>query len=177
MANSLAVQAQPHYKEGRFSFSWHSALRMSVSLQGFSRKRFYSKYKNLIFMVRFMLNEYEGLSVEHSVYRYCSLHANGSFKCSVEGWLFLDSSTSMFVHARARVYKVADSKAIKKPKTAESNHKQGKRAENLPNTFFGFYLIIILVKVVFEAHICNKIPYVKCVHNLVIDQQVSLKMR
>ncbi|KAM5152047.1 DNA repair endonuclease XPF isoform 2-T2 [Mantella aurantiaca] len=40
------------------------------------------------------------------------------------GWLFLDSSTSMFVHARARVYNVPDPKAIKKPKTAESNLKQ-----------------------------------------------------
>lgn len=105
--------------------------------------------------------------------RYCSLHANGSFKCSVVGWLFLDSSTSMFVHARARVYKVADSKAIKKPKTAESNPKLGKRAEN----FLWFYLIIILVKV-FETHICNRILYVKCVHNLVIGWEVSsLKMR
>ncbi|CAH2306930.1 DNA repair endonuclease XPF [Pelobates cultripes] len=36
------------------------------------------------------------------------------------GWLFLDSSTSMFVHARARVYHVPDSKTIKKPKTSEN---------------------------------------------------------
>nr|DBA20308.1 TPA: hypothetical protein GDO54_016015 [Pyxicephalus adspersus] len=45
------------------------------------------------------------------------------------GWLFLDSSTSLFVHARARVYKVADSKTAKKPKTAESNHKQDGKNE------------------------------------------------
>ncbi|KAM4631738.1 DNA repair endonuclease XPF [Discoglossus pictus] len=44
------------------------------------------------------------------------------------GWLFLDSSTSMFVHARARVYQVPDSKGNKKPKTEESKEKQdGKR--------------------------------------------------
>ncbi|KAM4698050.1 DNA repair endonuclease XPF [Rhinophrynus dorsalis] len=40
------------------------------------------------------------------------------------GWLFLDSSTSMFVHARARVYHIPDPKAVKKPKTAESKDKQ-----------------------------------------------------
>ncbi|XP_077131282.1 DNA repair endonuclease XPF isoform X2 [Ranitomeya variabilis] len=44
------------------------------------------------------------------------------------GWLFLDSSTSMFVHARGRVYRAPDSKSIKKCKTAETNEKQdGKR--------------------------------------------------
>ncbi|KAM9305957.1 DNA repair endonuclease XPF [Gastrophryne carolinensis] len=44
------------------------------------------------------------------------------------GWLFLDSSTSMFVHARARVYRISESKAVKKSKTAESNEKHdGKR--------------------------------------------------
>ncbi|XP_069841519.1 DNA repair endonuclease XPF isoform X2 [Dendropsophus ebraccatus] len=45
------------------------------------------------------------------------------------GWLFLDSSTSMFVHARGRVYSVPDSKSTKKCKTAaETNDKQdGKR--------------------------------------------------
>ncbi|KAM3916765.1 DNA repair endonuclease XPF isoform 1-T2 [Leptodactylus fuscus] len=44
------------------------------------------------------------------------------------GWLFLDSSTSMFVHARGRVYHVPDSKATKKCKTEESNDKRdGKR--------------------------------------------------
>lgn len=44
------------------------------------------------------------------------------------GWLFLDSSTSMFVHARGRVYSVPDSKSAKKSKTTEPNDKQdGKR--------------------------------------------------
>ncbi|XP_073398989.1 DNA repair endonuclease XPF isoform X1 [Dendrobates tinctorius] len=44
------------------------------------------------------------------------------------GWLFLDSSTSMFVHARGRVYRVPDLKSTKKCKTAETNEKQdGKR--------------------------------------------------
>ncbi|XP_053550306.1 DNA repair endonuclease XPF [Bombina bombina] len=44
------------------------------------------------------------------------------------GWLFLDSSTSMFVHARARVYQLPDSKGIKKTKTSEPSDKQeGKR--------------------------------------------------
>ncbi|XP_068100819.1 DNA repair endonuclease XPF isoform X2 [Hyperolius riggenbachi] len=45
------------------------------------------------------------------------------------GWLFLDSSTSMFVHSRARVYKVPDSKAMKKSKTEESNEKQDGKKE------------------------------------------------
>lgn len=35
------------------------------------------------------------------------------------GWLFLDSSTSMFVNARARVYRVPDAKISKKGKTSE----------------------------------------------------------
>ncbi|XP_075686246.1 DNA repair endonuclease XPF [Rhinoderma darwinii] len=44
------------------------------------------------------------------------------------GWLFLDSSTSMFVHARGRVYSVPDSKSTKKCKTAEPTDKHdGKR--------------------------------------------------
>lgn len=44
------------------------------------------------------------------------------------GWLFLDSSTSMFVHARGRVYSVPDSKSAKKSKTTETTDKQdGKR--------------------------------------------------
>ncbi|XP_075188382.1 DNA repair endonuclease XPF-like isoform X6 [Anomaloglossus baeobatrachus] len=41
------------------------------------------------------------------------------------GWLFLDSNTSMFVHARGRVYRVPDSKSTKKCKTMETNDKQG----------------------------------------------------
>ncbi|KAE8579766.1 hypothetical protein XENTR_v10024177 [Xenopus tropicalis] len=45
------------------------------------------------------------------------------------GWLFLDSSTSMFVHARARVYHVPDSKAIKKSKQSDSNEKQDGKKE------------------------------------------------
>ncbi|XP_063790404.1 DNA repair endonuclease XPF [Pseudophryne corroboree] len=45
------------------------------------------------------------------------------------GWLFLDSSTSMFVHARARVYNIPDSKAIKKSKTTESKDKQDGKKE------------------------------------------------
>ncbi|OCT64062.1 excision repair cross-complementation group 4 L homeolog isoform X1 [Xenopus laevis] len=40
------------------------------------------------------------------------------------GWLFLDSSTSMFVHARARVFHVPDSKAIKKSKQSDPKEKQ-----------------------------------------------------
>lgn len=35
------------------------------------------------------------------------------------GWLFLDSSTSMFVNARARVYHVPDAKMSKKSKLPE----------------------------------------------------------
>ncbi|XP_053221893.1 DNA repair endonuclease XPF [Podarcis raffonei] len=35
------------------------------------------------------------------------------------GWLFLDSSTSMFLNARGRVYRLPDDKANKKRKTAE----------------------------------------------------------
>eukprot|EP00073_Rattus_norvegicus_P050888 XP_017453272.1 PREDICTED: DNA repair endonuclease XPF isoform X1 [Rattus norvegicus] len=35
------------------------------------------------------------------------------------GWLFLDASTSMFVNARARVYRVPDVKLSKKTKTSE----------------------------------------------------------
>ncbi|XP_004586829.2 DNA repair endonuclease XPF [Ochotona princeps] len=36
------------------------------------------------------------------------------------GWLFLDSSTSMFVNARARVYRVPDAKLMKKGKMSEN---------------------------------------------------------
>uniref|UniRef100_A0A8C3XNX7 DNA repair endonuclease XPF n=1 Tax=Chelydra serpentina TaxID=8475 RepID=A0A8C3XNX7_CHESE len=35
------------------------------------------------------------------------------------GWLFLDSSTSMFVNARARVYRISDDKISKKSKVSE----------------------------------------------------------
>lgn len=38
------------------------------------------------------------------------------------GWLFLDSSTSMFVNARARVYHISDSK--KKMKVGAETEKQ-----------------------------------------------------
>ncbi|XP_053936267.1 DNA repair endonuclease XPF [Cuculus canorus] len=37
------------------------------------------------------------------------------------GWLFLDSSTSMFVNARARVYRIADEKLNRKGKVAEKS--------------------------------------------------------
>ncbi|NWH73578.1 XPF endonuclease, partial [Piaya cayana] len=37
------------------------------------------------------------------------------------GWLFLDSSTSMFVNARARVYRVADEKLNRKGKVSEKS--------------------------------------------------------
>ncbi|KAM4024935.1 DNA repair endonuclease XPF-like isoform 4-T5 [Anomaloglossus baeobatrachus] len=48
------------------------------------------------------------------------------------GWLFLDSSTSMFVHARGRVYRVPDSKSTKKCKTMETNDKQEFGAMSAP---------------------------------------------
>lgn len=37
------------------------------------------------------------------------------------GWLFLDSSTSMFVNARARVYRIADEKLNQKGKVPEKS--------------------------------------------------------
>ncbi|NXS63645.1 XPF endonuclease, partial [Brachypteracias leptosomus] len=43
------------------------------------------------------------------------------------GWLFLDSSTSMFVNARARVYRIADEKLNQKGKVSE---KSGVKKEN-----------------------------------------------
>ncbi|MEE6497589.1 hypothetical protein FKM82_002780 [Ascaphus truei] len=43
------------------------------------------------------------------------------------GWLFLDSSTSMFVHARARVYHIPDSKTTKKSKTELKDKQDGKK--------------------------------------------------
>ncbi|XP_075422255.1 DNA repair endonuclease XPF [Ascaphus truei] len=43
------------------------------------------------------------------------------------GWLFLDSSTSMFVHARARVYHIPDSKTMKKSKTELKDKQDGKK--------------------------------------------------
>uniref|UniRef100_A0A672TTR1 DNA repair endonuclease XPF n=2 Tax=Strigops habroptila TaxID=2489341 RepID=A0A672TTR1_STRHB len=43
------------------------------------------------------------------------------------GWLFLDSSTSMFVNARARVYRIADEKLHQKSKGSE---KSGVKKEN-----------------------------------------------
>ncbi|CAM4621703.1 unnamed protein product [Caretta caretta] len=43
------------------------------------------------------------------------------------GWLFLDSSTSMFVNARARVYRISDDKISKKSKVSEKmDIKEGK---------------------------------------------------
>ncbi|KAG9477082.1 hypothetical protein GDO78_002465 [Eleutherodactylus coqui] len=45
------------------------------------------------------------------------------------GWLFLDSSTSMFVHARGRVYSVPGSKSTKKCKTDEPDGKQDGKKE------------------------------------------------
>ncbi|XP_048188551.1 DNA repair endonuclease XPF [Perognathus longimembris pacificus] len=46
------------------------------------------------------------------------------------GWLFLDSSTSMFVNARARVYHIPDSKMSKKGKTSEKmENKEGQETK------------------------------------------------
>ncbi|XP_071976787.1 DNA repair endonuclease XPF isoform X2 [Engystomops pustulosus] len=57
-----------------------------------------------------------------------SLRANEKAFGQNSGWLFLDSSTAMFVHARGRVYSVPDSKSSKKCKTTETKDKQdGKR--------------------------------------------------
>lgn len=63
------------------------------------------------------------------VYRSCEpqrffkinrkLKAFSFFSLFILGWLFLDSSTSMFVHARARVYHVPDAKMSKKGKMSE----------------------------------------------------------
>lgn len=43
------------------------------------------------------------------------------------GWLFLDASTSMFVNARARVYRVPDVKLSKKTKTSEKMASPGEQ--------------------------------------------------
>ncbi|XP_042554356.1 DNA repair endonuclease XPF [Dipodomys spectabilis] len=46
------------------------------------------------------------------------------------GWLFLDSSTSMFVNARARVYNIPDSKMSKKGKKSEKmENKEGQETK------------------------------------------------
>ncbi|NXK05677.1 XPF endonuclease, partial [Herpetotheres cachinnans] len=45
------------------------------------------------------------------------------------GWLFLDSSTSMFVNARARVYRIADEKLNQKGKVSEKS--DGKKENEL----------------------------------------------
>ncbi|XP_053327531.1 DNA repair endonuclease XPF [Spea bombifrons] len=45
------------------------------------------------------------------------------------GWLFLDSSTSMFVHARGRVYRIPDSKETKKTKMSDSTGNQDGKKE------------------------------------------------
>ncbi|XP_006004177.1 DNA repair endonuclease XPF [Latimeria chalumnae] len=42
------------------------------------------------------------------------------------GWLFLDSSTSMFVNARARVYRIPQAETAKKPKTTDKSEQKGK---------------------------------------------------
>ncbi|XP_075188381.1 DNA repair endonuclease XPF-like isoform X5 [Anomaloglossus baeobatrachus] len=69
------------------------------------------------------------------------------------GWLFLDSNTSMFVHARGRVYRVPDSKSTKKCKTMETNDKQGLLLGNivgphygLRRNFFFFFFLCIKIK-------------------------------
>lgn len=50
--------------------------------------------------------------ISHKLKAFC-------FPLFVLGWLFLDSSTSMFVNARARVYRVPDAKMSKKGKLSE----------------------------------------------------------
>lgn len=46
---------------------------------------------------------------------------------SSPGWLFLDSSTSMFVNARARVYCIADEKLNQKGKGSGSEKRDVKK--------------------------------------------------
>lgn len=57
---------------------------------------------------------------------HCNYQATTAF-FSCLGWLFLDSSTSMFVNARARVYRIADEKLHQKGKGFE---KSGVKREN-----------------------------------------------
>ncbi|XP_040445824.1 DNA repair endonuclease XPF isoform X1 [Falco naumanni] len=63
------------------------------------------------------------------------LHLLESLKASEKafgensGWLFLDSSTSMFVNARARVYRIADEKLNQKGKASEKS--DGKKENEL----------------------------------------------
>nr|XP_033770809.1 DNA repair endonuclease XPF isoform X2 [Geotrypetes seraphini] len=58
-----------------------------------------------------------------------SLRASEKVFGQNSGWLFLDSSTSMFVHARARVYRIPDHKMDKKSKTFDKMEQKQKQEE------------------------------------------------
>lgn len=58
--------------------------------------------------------------VETHTYKRCKCQTSTAFFSSL-GWLFLDSSTSMFLNARARVYRVADEKLNQKGKVSEKS--------------------------------------------------------
>ncbi|XP_029432485.1 DNA repair endonuclease XPF isoform X2 [Rhinatrema bivittatum] len=58
-----------------------------------------------------------------------SLRASEKVFGQNSGWLFLDSSTSMFVHARARVYRIPGSKMDKKSKTSDKMELKEKQEE------------------------------------------------
>jgi len=51
---------------------------------------------------------------------HCKCQTTTAFFSS-SGWLFLDASTSMFVNARARVYRIADEKLNQKSKVSEKS--------------------------------------------------------
>lgn len=57
---------------------------------------------------------------------------------SESGWLFLDSSTSMFINARSRVYRIQESK--KKLKVGETDQKQS----SLGTIFLMYYVFTYL---------------------------------
>lgn len=60
-----------------------------------------------------------GVYIGHGTIRDALKFEGVFFKLFILGWLFLDSSTSMFVNARARVYRVPDAKMSKKGKMSE----------------------------------------------------------
>lgn len=62
-----------------------------------------------------------GLLLERvETHTHCKCQTTTAFFSSL-GWLFLDASTSMFVNARARVYRIADEKLNQKGKGSEKS--------------------------------------------------------
>lgn len=73
------------------------------------------------------------------------------FQLFTLGWLFLDSSTSMFVNARARVYRVPDAKISKKGKMSEKVEIKEEQGILWAYVFKSFFYLSICCGIAYEV--------------------------